>query len=166
MSADPIHNRIVALRSAQPQLTHAQIAEMVGRSSRTVDRVLDTNSDLVEQLERTFLDELQTHLNTLQTSEDTALNYVELATSAKNEAVRLGAQDRILDIRGVITDKERLRAKQHDAPTSQPMFVLPPGAHVAVTINTTTSSNKDTVSDRDNKVIDVTATKQTTGSTT
>lgn len=132
-----IEKKIVALAAANPSLTHAQIATMVDRSTKTVQRALHANRDVIEEVENDLLNELQSHLETLHTMEDAALNYVDLATSAKNEAVRLGAQDRILDIRGIITDKERLRSKGVEHAASAPMFALGAGAQVNVTIQQT-----------------------------
>lgn len=154
MASDPIHTRIVAIKSSQPHLTHAQIGDLVGRSKRTVGRVLEDQADLVETLSETFLNALQEHLDTLQSSEDTALNYVELATSAKNEAVRLGAQQRIDDLRGIVTQKELVRTRRDEQAQPQPMFIMPPGTSVNVTIHQgkTTTSSDDLLS---NGAIDV-----------
>ena len=111
MSLNPaaIEKRIVALATSNPSLTQKQIAQHVGRSTKTVQRALKANAGVVEQAQNDLLGDMQSAFSILQSAEDAALNYVELATAANNESVKLNAQDKILELRGVITEKERRR---------------------------------------------------------
>ena len=131
----PAHLRkaqILALQTAG--WTQERIAQHFGVSRSTIITDLQDLQPARDQVEAA-LSKLVSALDTLQTVEDVALNYVELAQEAHNEAVRLGAQQRIDDLRGIVTEKERIRAKQSEVIANQPMFVLPAGAQVSVTVN-------------------------------
>lgn len=162
----PAHLRktqILALEAAG--LNQSQIAAKLGVSRRTIVQDLQEIKPAREQVS-SLLSDIQSELAQLQTPKQIAENYVELAERAKNEAVRVGAQDKILELRDVVTTKELIRHKQVESPQNQPMFVFQAGAkidfggvridttsskeaslHNASTetpvIDTTTSSNKD-----------------------
>src|SRR4030095_3056262 len=59
----------------------------------------------------------------------------ELAMRAKNEAVSLGALQRIDDLDGIVTQKELVRTRRGAQSSPQPMFMLPPGANIHFTVN-------------------------------
>jgi transcriptional regulator with XRE-family HTH domain len=115
-------------------MTQEQIAAQLGVSRSTI--VTDLNDlhplavDATDKL-KSLVDEIANVLPI----KDRAEKYAKLATSAKNEAVSLGALQRIDDLDGIVTEKERIRAKRETQPEHQPMFALPPGAFVQV-INT------------------------------
>lgn len=84
-----------------------------------------------------LLSSLDGELSKRQNPAKIAENYVFLSEEAKNEAVRLGAQDRILELRGVITERERMRIeKQTQQPSNAPMFVLQAGSTINVSVGT------------------------------
>ena len=115
-------------------LNQSDIARQLGCSRKTIVRdIAELRPSEKAQLDRakSLIDEITCKLPT----EKRAGKYVELATRAKNEAVSLAALQRIDDLEGIVTEKERIRAKAHQAPEPQPMFVLPAGAHVNVTVN-------------------------------
>lgn len=124
--------QILAMQTAG--MTQTEIAEQLGVSRRSIVRDLEELQPAREQVEA-VLSQLVNKIDSLHSVEESAENYVDLAKHAKNEAVRLATEDRISDFRGIITEKERIRAKAHQAPEPQPMFVLPAGAHVNVTVN-------------------------------
>ncbi len=124
-------------------MTQDEIAATFGVSRRSIVRDLE---DLrpAQAAVNDRLAALTTEITSAITVKQRAEKYAELATSAKNEAVSLGALQRIDDLDGIVTEKERLRSKgvEHSAPA--PMFVLPQGANISMTfntqVNTTTSS--------------------------
>ncbi len=148
--------QILALQTAG--MTQNEIASKLGVSRSTIAADLIELRPAKEQV-NTLLSDLQSELAELQTPKQIAVNYVALATNANNEAVRVGAQDRVLELRGVITERERLRTKQPDSSANQPMFILPAGCNVAVTFNqssTTTYSKDAGESLHNSSVVDVT----------
>lgn len=146
---------VLALRVAG--LKQREIAQELGVELRTVQRDIH-KAAAAQAVVRDTLSEMQAVLGETITVKTRAMRYAELATSAKNEAVSLGALQRIDDLQGIITEKERLRAKGADQAPVQPMFVLPAGSQVQVTLgmpqHTTTSSNE-----RASNAIDVTPSK-------
>lgn len=142
--AEHLEKKVLQLVAANPSLTQSEIAVMVKRSTKTIQRILQKNKTVIAETDELL--SLQNSLRVLQSMEDAALNYVELATSDKNGAVRLGAQQRIDELRGIVTEKDRMRAKSHDNAQPGPMFVLPPGAAVSVTVNQTFQRTADSAS--------------------
>ena len=123
---------IVALSASG--MTQRDIATKLGISRSTVVRDLEDLKPAQEQA-ASILTQLVSAIDDLHTIQDSAMNYADLAKSAKNEAVRLAAENVIQDLRGVVPEKDRLRYRQIDSGGNQPMFVLPPGASLNFTFN-------------------------------
>lgn len=132
----PRREQILALQVAG--LTQDQIAAKLGVDRRTIVRDLVKLKESTGNLEE-ILTKGQTRLREIYPIEKRIEKYVDHGKHAKNEAVSFAALQRLDDIDGLVTDKERLRAKGHDQPQSQPMFSLPAGAQVNVTVTTTGS---------------------------
>jgi hypothetical protein len=129
----PIRNQVVAMLST-PGITHNDIAKVLHCSTRTIKRIArEVRPDIAEADSKLVL--LQREVNRVITVQQRAQKYADLATDAKNEAVSLGALQRIDDLDGIVTEKERIRAKRDERPANQPMFQLPAGTAVHVTIN-------------------------------
>lgn len=151
--------KVAALAAAG--LSQVEIAKQLNISRSTVKRDLaelkpsvDEARDLIAQYNKTFDD--------LYPIEESAADYVDQARNDKNGAVRLAARQRIDDIRGVRTLKDLDRAKSAGDQQHQPLFQLPVGAVVNVTVNqTTTSSGLHNSSDLVNRAIDVTPSRST-----
>ena len=110
----------------------ANILKVAPNTIRRITRELKADIDSTNSK----LAELQREITSVITVKQRAEKYAALATSAKNEAVSLGALTRIDDIAGIVTDRERMRIdKQTSEPVIQPMFLLPAGAHVGITVN-------------------------------
>jgi transcriptional regulator with XRE-family HTH domain len=122
--------------------TQEQIAAELGVSRRTINRDLDEMQPSVE-VAKTILQRAQDRIRDTMPVEKRVDNYVELAMSAKNEAVRQGATQRLDDLDGIVPERELIRAKGHEPQAVQPMFVLPPGARIAVAIDTRPAEVKD-----------------------
>ncbi len=144
---------VIALKSNG--LNHQEIAAELGLDRRTVGRYvadLKPAQDVVERAVEVLNAQIAKHI----TVESRAKKYASLAKDAKNEAVSLGALQRIDDLAGIVTEKELVRSKRNDVPDSQPMFVLPAGAMISVTVGTTTCSVSPANIDRSDGVINVT----------
>lgn len=129
----PIRNQVIAML-AQPGITHADIAKALSCSVKTVSRIsTQVKADINEADSK--LATLSKEITAVISVKDRAKRYATLAKSAKNEAVSLGALQRIDDLDGIVTEKERMRAKRDEQPANQPMFVLPQGAMINVTVN-------------------------------
>ena len=114
-------------------IKYKQIAAMLGCSAQTVRRIADEVLPGIEQAD-SKLAVLTREVQQVINVKTRAARYAELATSAKNEAVSLGALTRIDDLEGIVTEKERLRLKQAEQKAYQPMFMLPAGTSVSVTV--------------------------------
>jgi DNA-binding XRE family transcriptional regulator len=110
-------------------VTQTEVANQLGISRSTVKRDIEDLKPTIKEAE-TLITEYNKQFDELYPIEQSAADYVDLARSAKNEAVRLGAQQRIDDIRGLVTDKERLRAKRDQEVQPQPMFVFNGGLSI------------------------------------
>ena len=130
----PAQRKALVLSLQLQGLNQTEIAEQLSVSRRTIVNDLANlhPSEKEQQAKaKSLIDEITTRLPV----DERAGHYVKLATRAKNEAVQLASLQRIDDLEGIVTEKERIRAKAHSAPEPQPMFVLPAGAHVNVTVN-------------------------------
>lgn len=114
-------------------LNNGQIAQKLGLERKTVGRYLQENKPVSQAVDGA-LDRLNAALDKVITIEEQAGIYAKLAKDAKNEAVGLAANNQIAEFRGVVTEKERLRAKGADPAPVTPMFVLPAGATVQVSV--------------------------------
>lgn len=123
------HRAQTVLAMSAAGLSQKEIATKLNVSSKTIQRDVQSVKPTLDEA-KAYIEEYQNHFDVIYPLEDSALDYVELATNAKNEAVRLGAQQRIDDLRGIVTEKERIRAKQSEVPANQPMFVFQAGAKI------------------------------------
>ncbi len=138
----PIRNQVMALLT-QPGITHKDIARSLKCSITTISRIAQQVKPDVAAIDAK-LAALQSEIGKVISVKERATQYAELAKSAKNEAVSLGALQRIDDLDGIVTQKELVRTRRDEAAQPQPMFIMPSGSSVNVTINqrnTTTSSN-------------------------
>ena len=113
---------------------YTKIAQMLECSPKTVRRIASEVLPGVEEAD-TKLAQLTAQISKVITIEARAEKYADLAKNAKNEAVSLGALTRIDDLDGIVTEKERMRLKLAENKPHQPMFVLPPGTSVSVTVS-------------------------------
>ena len=130
---------ILALQVAG--LTQTEIAQKLGVSRSSIVRDLEQLRP-AQKAVNDRLSELQSEITAILPVKERAVKYAQLAKSAKNEAVSLGALQRIDDLDGIVTEKERIRAKRDEQPANQPMFVFQAGAKIdfgGVRIDTTTS---------------------------
>lgn len=118
---------IVAL--AASGISQRDIAKRLGISRSTVQRDLEDVKPSVEHA-KDLVKAYNDQFDKLYTIEESALDYVDQAKNDKNGAVKLAARQRIDDLRGIITDKERLRTRSGDQPANQPMFVFQAGAKI------------------------------------
>ncbi len=139
-------------------LTQEEIAGYLGVSRSTV--INDINEMPQAAVDATeHLKSLSDEIRARMPLEKRAEKYVALATSAKNEAVSLGALQRIDDLDGIVTEKERIRAKQSEQPANQPLFVFQSGAQISfgpTTIGGESKSLHNTSTAPATPVIDVT----------
>ena len=123
--------RELSLMLAANGLTHGEIAKQLNVSVSSVKRYLEDSKPTIAE-GQAILDRYRTAIDTLYSIEDSALDYVDQAQNDKTSAVRLAARIRLDELRGVPSLKARneLTDEPH-----QPMFVLPKGANVSVTVN-------------------------------
>jgi hypothetical protein len=123
---------VIAL--AASGLTHAQIAAQLKCSTSTVERALAKSGNALA-IASDKLTEMQQELAKQISVKARAERYAHLAAEAKNEAVSLGALQRIDDLDGIVTQKELVRTRRDEQSQPGPMFILPAGASVNFTIN-------------------------------
>lgn len=114
-------------------LTQQQIATELGVERKAVGRYLAEAKPSTE-VATSILERAQATLEKIWPIEQRMEKVADLGRGAKNEAVSLAAIGMANDIGGLINDKERLRAKSNDHPTTQPLFALPAGAQVNVSV--------------------------------
>lgn len=125
----PIRHQVTAML-AQPGVKQSDIAKALGCSLKTVSRIAQQVKPAIAEAD-SRLTALNKEIATVISVKQRAEKYAKLATSAKNEAVSLGALQRIDDLDGIVTDKERLRAKQVDPAANQrPIFVFQGGMNI------------------------------------
>ena len=127
-------------------LTQTEIGAKLGVSRRSISRDLEDLKPSQQQVE-SLLSTINNELSELQKPRAIAENYVNLATKAVNESVRLGSQDRILELRGVISDRERLRIEKQQPQAPAPMFVFNGGLNIDFGGSRTQSQHDTSVSD-------------------
>ena len=148
------HDRAATVLALQVAgLKQREIASELGLDIRTVQRDIEKSSKAKAAIS-TSLDSLNAELESILTVKDRAGRYAELAIRAKNEAVSLGALQRIDDLGGIVTEKERLRAKTQAESAVQPMFVLPAGTEVRLSVGP--AQPQDVVDERIEKARNVT----------
>ncbi len=133
---------VIALKSNG--LNHQEIAAELGLDRRTVGRYV---ADLkpAQDIVQSKVEELNAEIAKILKPSQRAEKYVALATTAKNEAVSLGALQRIDDLAGIVTEKELVRSKRNEPAAPTAMFSLPPGTSISFSATTTgsVSTNKD-----------------------
>jgi transposase len=114
-------------------LTQQEIAKELGVSSKSIQRYQAESKDAIAVVNNA-LNNMTSEISQILSTKQRAEKYAKLAIDAKNEAVSLAALGRIDDLEGIVTEKERIRAKAHDSPQVTPLFVLPAGATVQVSV--------------------------------
>ena len=146
MARKPLNIRaqVIALLS-RPGIPHTHIAKSLNCSIRTINRIAKDIHPALDQVD-IKLAAFQSEMAKVITIQQRVEKYANLATSATNEAVSLGALQRIDDLDGIVTAKERLRRQPIEASQAGPMFVFPQGTHIdfgGLTIQTTTKKKDD-----------------------
>lgn len=137
----------LALKASGMQVK--DIAAELGVDRKSIQRYTQESEAAAEVVE-SALKKLNNELEPLLTVKRRAEEYASLATTAKNEAVRLGTLQRIDDLAGIVTEKELVRSKRNEPASPQALFMLPPGTSISFSATTT---RRDT----DTKTIDVSA---------
>lgn len=148
--------QILALQAAG--MTQEQIAQQMGVSRQSITRDLREIAPAKEAVV-SKLASLVDEISVLLPSKRRAEEYASLATSAKNEAVRLGTLQRIDDLDGIVTEKELVRSKRNDPPAPTAMFMLPAGTSISFGVSVTsevTPTATGSVPGLEHDVIDVT----------
>ena len=155
VKASQRREQILALQLAGK--TQHQIADVLGVDRSTIARdvkALQPSAALIDDI----LGKAQTKLREIMPVEKRIEEYVNtfnMAKETKQPSAGAAILTRLDHIDGMETLHEQSRSKTHEPAQSQPMFMLPPGASVNVTV-TTTSSNKDALTERIENAIDVT----------
>lgn len=115
--------RDVILALAASGLGRQEIATKLGIHPKTVQYHTSAAKPAIHEASAQ-LQSLVEHITTLMPIEKRAGKYAALAMDAKNEAVSLGALQRIDDLDGIVTERERLRSKGVEHSTPAPMFII------------------------------------------
>ena len=117
-----------------PNLTHAQIAETVGVSTKTVQR---TSRDIkldVEEVQKK-LAEYQVLLRDCLPIPERVELVAKIAQKAdSNPFAAMKALQRVDDLDGILTPKDELKRPQEAPEEHRPMFILPPSTSVQVNV--------------------------------
>ena len=110
-------------------------ARILAVSTKTIERDLKAvQADMAEAEDK--LQEYQRRFKERLPIQDRVRLYEEIARQEGNPFARFKALQRIDAIDGVIPDIDRLKIeRQHEEREPTPMFVLPPGTSVSVTVN-------------------------------
>jgi len=110
-------------------------AKILGVSAKTIERDLKAvRADMTEAEDK--LEEYQRCLKERLPIEERVRLYEQIARQDGNLFARYKALQRVDAIDGIVTEGERLRIqRQREEREPQPMFILPEGAYVAVTVN-------------------------------
>ena len=125
-------------------LTQAEIARRLKSAKQTISTDLKAIEPEKNNALPNILPLLQNRILELYPVERNAQAWVAMATTAKTESVRYTAMLEINKLLGVIPEIERVRAKQQERLEPAPMFILPMGANVAITVNQVAVSSRDT----------------------
>jgi hypothetical protein len=136
-TAEHRRRKVIALFSdptAAPKVE--DVAKALGVSAKTVARDLKTvRPDMKEAQGK--LEEYQTQIQTHLPIRKRAELLADIAKQNDSPFAQLKALERADELDGIITDVERLKARKAVDSDRQPppLFVLPEGTHVQVTIN-------------------------------
>ena len=121
-------------------------AKILGVSTKTIERDLKAvRPDMTEAESK--LQEYQRRFKERLPLEDRVRLYEEIARQDSNLFARFKALLRIDSIDGIIPDIERLKfERQHQETQPVPMFVLPEGAKISVTVNQIEKQNNSITS--------------------
>lgn len=145
--SDRVEKQVLALAAADPTLTHTQLAAMVNRSTKTIQRIMKANAPTLDEID-SKLRAVQTAIKERLPVEKRVEILASIAESSELDFARISTVKYVNELDGIHPQLERDKVKStHDAPTTQPMFMLPPGSTVNVTVSTP----------RDERVIDVKA---------
>ena len=129
----------VAMLMADPTAapSHEEAAKMLGVSSKTIQRDLQAvRPDMVEV--QGMLAEYKRLLFERMPIPKRVSLYEEIANSS-NPFAKLKALERIDELSGIITDEEAMKSRRGEEPHEPvPMFILPEGARISVTVNQVT----------------------------
>lgn len=133
LNAEAIERQILAIR-ADPlnRMTQQEIAELLGISRRTVNRVVKkAKPDLQEITEK--LGEYQRQIASSVSIQTRVARLKALVEQDAEKMVALKAIQRIDELDGIVTEREKGRYAEPPREAT-PMFMLPPGATVTVTM--------------------------------
>ena len=118
---------------ANPSLKHREIAEAIGCSTKTVQRVAKEIQPSVKEVEGK-LEEYQRLLGKKLPIRDRVELYDRIARKAEsNPFAAMRALERADDLDGILTAKDRSREPE-PAKEPQPIFVMPPNTSVQVNL--------------------------------
>src|SRR5215831_14071651 len=134
--AERRRRKVIALFSdATNAPTVQDAAKILGFSPKTIERDLKAvRADMTEAESK--LKAYQRRFKERLPIDERVRLYEEIARQDGNLFARFKALQRVDALDGIITAGERLKVKRHRENTEHvPIFQLPPGAYVAVTIN-------------------------------
>src|SRR5690349_14002167 len=133
------HVQITTLLNNSGHLTDKKIAEIVGCSTKTVERVRKKNQPALEEI-KDKLEQYRACLNEHLPVEYRAMRLKELASQNSQLMVALRAIERADIVDGLGRPTEADEPVEH-----RPMFNLPPGTKVALTIETSPTHQARTI---------------------
>lgn len=133
-----------------------EIAESLGISTRTVIRAIKRNLETVETVDKK-LSEVQRHLKRQMPIEKRVKVLVQVAEESTMDFARIGSIKYLNELDGIHPQLEREKLKRgQEQPQSAPMFMLPAGAQVNVTITQTIPADSVSASES-SEVIEIEA---------
>ena len=136
----PNKRRIQVAALLASGMSQADIATVFSVDRKTIQR----DAELVKpdaQAAKTILDQAQSRLRELMPVETRIERLVETLDEAqewKQPGIALQVLQRMDAIDGLVTDSERMRSKAAEPQAITPMFSLPAGATISVTVSTST----------------------------
>ncbi len=137
-TSDRIEKQILGLSAADPSLTHQELAQMVGRSTKTVQRVMKANLETMSEIDEK-LRVVQMRVQSRMPVENRVEIIATVAESSELDFARLAAVKYLNELDDIhpALDREKVR-KDRELPRTQPMFMLPAGTSINVTVQPTT----------------------------
>lgn len=162
---------------AKHKLVESQVAALLGKgipqkdiatltnvSPRTVSRMASTLEPDLKAVDD-LLARAQTRIRDVMPVEqriDRLVGLLQVAEDTKQPSAGVSVLARLDAIDGLITDADRLKySPDRDTPQAGPMFVLPSGSSISVTV-TTTGSGLPSIEDDNAHTIDVSPIESTT----